>query len=159
MSACSDCYKELFCSGCLACTGFTQCDWNRNNACWECWDFYPCCGRPDLFNCALCCFNWYILCWCNSCRLYASSLNQTYSVFPHCLCGTFCVPCMHVLTRYNLRRRMGVKGNMVGDCLCMACCCPCACGQNLRSVNISAWRFFPEFPLPEKAALPLALIR
>lgn len=159
MSVCSDCLSELFSNGFFAWFGLTQCDWNKDNACWECWDCNPCCGNPDLLNSFLCCVNWYLLCWCDSCRLYASSLNQQCSLFPHCLCGTFCVPCMHVFTRYNLRRRMNVKGNMVGDCICMTCCCPCAWGQNLRSVTISSWRCFPEFPVPKRAALPFVAIR
>eukprot|EP00796_Vickermania_ingenoplastis_P002163 gene2163-1332_t len=89
----------------------------------------------------------------NACyELYATSLGQKCAFFPHCVCCCFCGPCMTVFTRYNLRRKAGVKGNMVGDWICTCCCGCCACCQNLRSVPIAGWRVVPEVEVPDLIA-------
>lgn len=137
------CCAEIGDTGILGILGISQIDWG-GNACYECWKLAPCCGEPDCLNAFWCCFNW-IFCFCGAtCALYATSLGQKCAIFPHCLCGYYCMPCTHLFTRYNLRRRAGGRGNMIGDWMCLYCCSLCACCQNLRSVPISGWRQFPE---------------
>eukprot|EP00796_Vickermania_ingenoplastis_P002164 gene2164-1333_t len=145
------CCNEVKATGILGCLGISQIDWG-GNACYEVWKCAPCCGGPDLINALLCLFN----CWCcgpcMNCKLYATSLGQKCAFFPHCVCCCFCGPCMTVFTRYNLRRKAGVKGNMVGDWICTCCCGCCACCQNLRSVPIAGWRVVPEVEVPDLIA-------
>lgn len=152
------CCSELSSTGVMGCLGCTQCDWG-GNACWEFWKCSPCCGRPDIINCILCWFNWMICCPCANCKLYATSLSQRCAFFPHCICCCFCGPCMSLFTRYNLRRKAGVRGNMVGDCVCLTYCCLCVWCQNLRSVDVGGWRIFPDLQCPTGAASPCMIIR
>lgn len=151
------CCNEIKSTGFMECLGFSQCDWG-GNACYELWKLAPCCGAPDAINCLLCWFNCFFCCPCVHCKLYATSLNQTYSVLPHCLCGCFCCPCVSIFTRYNLRHRAGARGNMIGDWMCMYCCGPCAQCQNLRSVDVGGWRYFPEFDIPEATVKSIMFI-
>lgn len=141
------CVDEIKSTGILGCAGISQIDWG-GNACYECWKCSPCCGAPDPMNCVLCILHWYFLSPCSNCKLYATSLDQPCAIFPHCLFGCYCAPYAALFTRYNLRRKAGGKGNMVGDWVCLYCCGPCACCQNLRSVQIAGWRLFPELQVP-----------
>ncbi|ORC85138.1 uncharacterized protein TM35_000371110 [Trypanosoma theileri] len=127
--------------------GLDQYQWSGSaGAVWEVWKLAPCCGAPDLFG-VLCCFlHWTFLSPCSMCKLYATSLDDPCALWPHCFC-ILCCPIGRLFTRYNLRKKNGTTGNIIGDCCC-ACLClsPCACCQELRSVEPGAWRIVPEIP-------------
>lgn len=152
------CVAEIQSTGVLGCLGISQIDWG-GNACYEVWKLSPCCGSPDPINCLLYCFNFIFCGPCVNCKLYATSLGQKCAFFPHCVCCCFCGPCMTLFTRYNLRRKAGGKGNMIGDWVCLYCCGPCSCCQNLRSVDIGGWRVIPEVEVPQPIVSPLIVIK
>ncbi|EAN81663.1 hypothetical protein C3747_220g69 [Trypanosoma cruzi] len=130
----------------LGLCGLDQLEWSgQAGAVWECWKLAPCCGHPDLLGVIYCLLHWTCLSPFSMCKLYASSLDDPCSVWPHCFC-ILCCPVGRWFTRYNLRKKNGTRGNIIGDCCCVfLCLAPCACCQELRSVNASAWRLFPDF--------------
>ncbi|CAJ1017196.1 hypothetical protein, conserved [Leishmania lindenbergi] len=133
----------------LGLLGLDQINWGgQAGAIYECWRLSPCCGSPDLTGCLLCLLHWLCLSPCSSCKLYATSMGDHCSLWPHCFCVLFCCPCARLFTRYNLRKKSGTRGNMIGDFMCIFCCCPCAYCQELRSVSPSGWRIVPEVTIP-----------
>ncbi|KAG5510878.1 hypothetical protein JKF63_06379 [Porcisia hertigi] len=132
----------------LGLLGLDQIDWGgQAGAFYECWRLSPCCGAPDCLGVLLCLFQWTCCYPCSACKLYATSLGDHCSLWPHCFC-ILCCPVGRLFTRYNLRKRSGTKGDMVGDCICILCCGPCACCQELRSVNTSGWSLIPRVTIP-----------
>ncbi|KAG8348328.1 hypothetical protein TRVL_00854 [Trypanosoma vivax] len=125
--------------------GFDQCTWNgRAGPVWEFWECSPCCGAPDGYGVIMCLLNSLLCCPFAFCKAYASSLNDICAVWPHFFC-VLCFPLGRLFTRYNLRKKNGTKGNIIGDFCCAFCClAPCACCQELRSMNVSEWRVIPE---------------
>ncbi|EPY30529.1 hypothetical protein STCU_04021 [Strigomonas culicis] len=141
---CAECYQECP----FGILGLNQINWGgQAGAFYECWRVSPCCGAPNLYDTMLCLCHWIFMSPCSSCKLYATSLGDQCSIWPHCFC-ILCCPVGRLFTRYNLRKRSGARGNMIGDCVCIVCCCPCAWCQELRSVNPSGWRIIPECDVP-----------
>eukprot|EP00796_Vickermania_ingenoplastis_P002160 gene2160-1329_t len=163
---CDEVLEEIVQGPCSETCGCSQCTWNDTNACYHCWKCAPCCGGPDCLGAACCALHWTLLCCGAHCKLYATSLHQRCSWWPHIYLGIYCCPCMSWMTRYNLRLLAGVPGNLCGDCCCMMWCCPCAFCQLLRSVQPEAWRLECGFPdisvshayyfLDEREKCPLA---
>ncbi|KEG13332.1 hypothetical protein DQ04_01061000 [Trypanosoma grayi] len=131
----------------LGICGFDQWVWaGQAGAVWECWKLAPCCGSPDFFGVMCCLVHWICCIPCAACKLYASSLDEPCSCWPHCFC-ILCLPLGRLFIRYNLRKRNGSRGNIIGDCCCVCLClAPCAFCQELRSVGPGAWRLVPEIP-------------
>lgn len=132
----------------LGLCGIDQINWNGEaGAFYECWRLSPFCGSPDPLGCLLCIVHWTCMSPCSACKLYATSLGDQCSIWPHCFC-ILCCPIGRLFTRYNLRKKSGTRGNMIGDFVCIWCCAPCACCQELRSVNPGGWRIIPECTIP-----------
>uniref|UniRef100_A0A0A9XTV2 Protein PLANT CADMIUM RESISTANCE 2 n=1 Tax=Lygus hesperus TaxID=30085 RepID=A0A0A9XTV2_LYGHE len=141
---------EVVHGGCRGLCGLDQINWGGPaGACYECWRCSPFCGRPDCYGCLVCCVNWTCCSCCASAKLYASSLGEPVACWPHCCCVMFCGFCSRLFTRYNLRKKAGVKGNILGDCCCICCCNVCSMCQELRSVNVCAWRVVPDCTMPQ----------
>lgn len=133
--------KEPDC--CPALFGCNQLFWG-DNAIFHFWKCAPCCGAPDPVNALLCVFNCLCCCQCVHCVMFAGSLGQKCAYFPHYMCGYY-LPCwMCIMTRYNLRRRVGARGNICGDACCMNWCMCCALCQMMRAMKIPEWRAVPE---------------
>lgn len=132
----------------LGLCGIDQIDWGgQAGAFYECWKLSPCCGSPDIMGVLWFCLHWCFCFPCSSCKLYATSLGDQCSIWPHCIC-MLCCPCGRLFTRYNLRKKSGTSGNIIGDCVCIYFCAPCACCQEMRSVSPDGWRIFPEITIP-----------
>ena len=41
----------------------------------------------------------------------------------------------------EVRERYGIRGNKCGDCLTVACCCPCAHVQERREIELEEGSF------------------
>nr|CCC91953.1 conserved hypothetical protein [Trypanosoma congolense IL3000] len=125
--------------------GLDQCGWRGSAGfVWEFWKLAPCCGAPDFANGILCFLNCLFCLPCILCKTYASSLDDVCSIWPHCFMVLLC-PCLRWFTRYNLRKRNGTDGNIIGDFFCVFCCCaPCAMCQEYRSIEMARWRIVPE---------------
>lgn len=145
----SGCIEEIKAGGVKGIFGLDQVDWQgQAGACYECWKLSPCCGNPDIMGCLMCVGCWWCCGPCSACKLYASSLNEPCAVAPHCLM-VCCVPCTGCIVRHNLRKKAGVRGNIVGDCACRCCCGPCAFCQELRSVAPAEWNLLIPFNTPQ----------
>lgn len=143
------CVSEIKAGGVKGIFGLDQIDWGGEaGKFYECWKLRPCCGAPDVVGAVMCCACWYCCGPCSSCKLYASSLGEPCAIVPHCLMVCL-VPCTPCIIRYNLRKRAGATGNFIGDCMCVLCCGPCACCQELRSVSAAEWNMFAPFVTPE----------
>ena len=144
VNAASGILDEIKAGGIQGALGIDQIKWNKGGAIYEVWILEPCCGQPwnpkDALECAL---TWYLLGPCACTRLYAHSLDQDYALVNHCL-YPYCCPCPAALCmRYNLRKKSGTPGNILGDWVCMYCCMYCAACQEIRSVDRSAWTLWP----------------
>ena len=145
----SGCVAEIKAGGVQGIFGIDQINWGgQAGAFYEVWKVAPCCGSPDLKGCLMCIGCWWCCGPCSACKLYASSLGQPCAIVQHCLMVS-CVPCTGCILRYNLRKKAGAKGNIIGDCVCLMCCGPCACCQQLRSVSPSEWNMFIPFNMPQ----------
>jgi len=132
------------------------CDWEgKAGACWECWKCEPCCGEPcNPMDGLYCCVCWYF-CGCfTGCKLYAYSMDQDCACVNHIL--PFFVDYFtgiaftSIIMRHNLRVKYGRPPpagdftGIVGDCLCIYCCGPCAACQMCRSADKDSWDFVKE---------------
>merc|ERR1711916_226816 len=92
--------------------------------------------RQDAIICML---NWYCCGFCAQTNLYAASLGGTCGIVPHALMTFFCPFISCWFTRYNLRTKYGIPGNLIGDLVCVWCCGCCSSLQHLRASQISDW--------------------
>ena len=141
---------EIKAGGVKGILGLDQMDWGagRGDKIYECWKCEPCCGRPcNVKDGLYCCLLSYCCGVCVSSKLYASSLNQDCAIVPHCLMAWCCGWFTACFTRYNLRKKNGVSGNLCGDCVCIWCCGACAGCQHFRAVPKSDWDFVTGFKL------------
>jgi hypothetical protein len=138
--------------------GIDQIDWGgRGGAIYEVWKCSPQCGSPvNVKSACLCLLTWHFCCPCAEAHLYASSLSQPCACVPHVLMGFFCAPCTHCFTRYNLRKRNGVAGNICGDCVCTYLCGCCSSLQMMRAVAPSDWSLIE--PTPQCVAVAPTVI-
>jgi Cys-rich protein (TIGR01571 family) len=67
---------------------------------------------------------------------------------PHVLFTWCCGPCAFWFTRYNLRKKNGVAGNLLGDFMCITFCGLCSFLQHLRASAISDWALVPITAVP-----------
>jgi len=119
--------------------GLDQIDWGGNpGKCYECWKCQPCCG-DGLFGALKCLGLWWCCGICSASKLFASSVGQQCSVWPHCLLTWCCPLCAGVAIRNNIRRRSGAPGHIVGDLVCTCCCGYCSFCQVLRAVQVPEW--------------------
>lgn len=127
--------------------GADQIDWGegKGDKLYECWKLEPCCGQPCNPMDAIYCLGTFYCCGiCAMSNLAAKALGfDQWGIWPHCLCFYCCPLCMSTATRYNLRRRQNVPGNIVGDFFISWCCSSCAMCQQLRSVPKSMWDLLP----------------
>lgn len=123
--------------------GLDQWNWSGNNEIYAVWKLAPCCGGPDVIGALKCILHWWILGPCSFAHLYGSSVGAGCTIFPQCLFAWF-LPCIAApLTRYNLRKKAGQKGNIIGDLVCMYFLGPCACCQELRAASVNDWALWP----------------
>lgn len=141
--------------------GLDQIDWGGEaGKFYECWKINPCCGAPDVMQ-----MLWCVVCWscCNCCatsKMFASSVDQDCFLVPHCVMAC-CLPCVtSVLIRANLRKRLGVQGNIVGDFICTCCCGCCAQCQECRAVAPSEWNLLqPSWKTPGVVSPQIVLLK
>ena len=154
---CGQIVDEIKNGGLPGLCGFDQVNWGSAGAIYEIWKLEPCCGQPcnpaDGLKCMVC---WYFCTFCTMTKLYSFSLGQECALFPHCLC-VFCLPNFAAwFMRYSLRKKAGVKGNLIGDFVCLYFCGPCSFCQELRSVPAQSWDLLPFKPpivMPPKIIL------
>ena len=150
------CLSEIKEGGIVGICGLDQIDWGGSaGKFYEVWKVSPCCGSPDANpkDAIMCCLCWSFCGQCSATKLFASSVDQPCSLIPHCLFVYFCGCISGPVLRYNLRKKAGVTGNIIGDCACVCCCGPCACCQELRSVQPSEWNWLsPKITVPEIVA-------
>ena len=137
--------------------GLDQLDWGNGGKIYECWKLQPCCGK-DVKSVCTCLITWYFCSSCAIAKLYSHSLDQDCGILNHCLFACCCPYCTAVFLRYNLRKKNGVPGNMIGDCVCLYFCNACSVCQELRSVPAAAWQIFPVPPIKPKVD-PIKFIR
>ncbi|CUG90402.1 transmembrane protein, putative [Bodo saltans] len=141
---CADCFevdntsmsvKSIF--------GLDQISWGGSaGAIYEVWRLSPCCGSPDVMGALKCLGCWWLCGLCSSSKFYASSVDQQCALIPHCAMVVF-LPCITtILLRHNWRKKTGVSGNIIGDCVCSYFCGPCSCCQVLRAAHPGDWNFF-----------------
>lgn len=141
---------EIKAGGVQGIFGLDQMDWGgQAGAFYECWKLNPCCGEPDINGAVMCCVAWSCCGPCSTCKLFANSTGEPCAIVPHCLIGWCCFPCTVCMTRYNIRKRMNIPGNLMGDCMCCLCCGPCSMCQVLRSVPTTEWNFISPLVVPE----------
>ena len=125
--------------------GLDQYDWGLEiGPIWRVWQCYPCCGDPP--NCddgTKCVASWYCCAPCAFAKMYAASLETPCALFPHLVFPWFCCFFALVFNRYNLRFLNDQEGNLLGDCLCILGCCPCAFIQQLRAAKVTDWKLYP----------------
>ncbi|KPA75859.1 putative transmembrane protein [Leptomonas pyrrhocoris] len=141
--------------------GIDQIDWGGEaGKFYECWKINPCCGSPDAKKMLCCLFCWCCCSCCSMSKLFASSVDQECALVPHCLMACF-LPCITAIcVRTNLRNRLGVQGNMVGDCICVWCCGCCSQCQELRSVTTEEWNLLePAWKTPEVSAPEIIFLK
>eukprot|EP00760_Papus_ankaliazontas_P033683 PhM_4_TR662/c0_g1_i1/m.39571 len=129
--------------------GIDQMDWGgKGGAFYEIWKVSPCCGTPsfNLVDALMCALQWHFCSCCSVWKLYGSSLGQQCAWIPQCPFVWFCPLCTVVATRYNVRKKSGVKGNIIGDLVCTLFCGCCSFCQVLRAVNNGSWRLWPFVP-------------
>lgn len=146
----SQCIAEIKAGGVKGILGLDQIDWGGSaGAIYEVWRVTPCCGSPWNPKDAVCC----IACWscfslCTVTKLFASSVGQPCSLIPHCLFMYFCACISGPVLRYNLRKKSGTSGNIIGDVVCLIFCNVCACCQEIRSVQPSEWNWLEPCTVP-----------
>ena len=136
---------EIKAGGVHGAFGIDQIDWGgRAGKFYEFWKVEPCCGSPlNAKDAIVCLGTWWCCPLCAQSKLYASSLNDQCGIVPHALFTCLCSPCSCWFTRYNLRKKLGVKGNLLGDFVCVYCCGCCSSLQHLRASAIEDWFLFP----------------
>lgn len=140
---------EIKAGGVTGLFGLDQMDWGgQSGAFYECWKVSPCCGEPDANAAVFCCLSWCCCGPCSACKLFANSTGDGCAIIPHCLIGC-CMPLAMTMTRYNIRKRMNVPGNICGDCVCSCCCAHCSLCQILRSTQTQEWNFIQPFVAPQ----------
>eukprot|EP00760_Papus_ankaliazontas_P024310 PhM_4_TR222/c0_g1_i1/m.100072 len=144
---------EIAAGGFKGILGLDQITWpGHAGECWEFWRCSPCCGDPiNFMDCISCVLQFWFCGPCVAAKLFATSVNQECAVWPHCFPLIMCCSCITApMERYNLRKKAGVSGNIIGDIVCLYCCSCCAGLQTLRSVPIEAWSLYP-FKAPQLA--------
>ena len=145
------CVNEIKAGGVAGALGIDQIDWGGSaGAIYEIWKLEPCCGSPwnpwDAFVCFMC---WHFCGLCSVSKLFGSSVSQHCSLIPHCAFMIFCGCISGPVLRYNLRKKAGAPGNIIGDIVCLYFLGPCAACQELRSVQASEWNWvFPTITVP-----------
>jgi Cys-rich protein (TIGR01571 family) len=135
--------EDIKSGGVQGCFGLDQQDWGGLAGKWyEFWKCAPQCGAPDLSGCLTCVGCWYFCGICSLSKLYSSSLGEECHLIPHCATVWCCGPCAVVFTRYNIRRKLGVNGNMCGDFMCSWFCGCCSFLQVLRASKVEDWNYF-----------------
>ena len=131
---------EIQSGGVEGCLGLDQCDWGGNGGqIYEVWKVDPCCGPPTPLQAFECVATWFCLGLCSFSKMYARALDQPCGVVNHVL-FPYCCPCLSLIfLRYNIRKKNGVRGNVVGDFVCMYLLAPCALCQQLRAVPRDDW--------------------
>ncbi|EPY21508.1 hypothetical protein AGDE_14033 [Angomonas deanei] len=73
----------------------------------------------------------------------------------------FFLPCItSLIIRTNIRNRLGVQGNMVGDAVCCCCCGCCSICQELRAVPREEWHLLePKWKTPVCSAPEIIFIK
>lgn len=136
---------EIKAGGIEGCIGWDQVDWGEatGGKTFEFWPLSPCCGTPCDSKTACYCMAMWLCCnVCSASKLCATSLDQPCSIWPHFMCVALCAPLSIIALRYNVRKKVGIEGTIIGDCLCMYFCGPFACCQMLRAVAPSDWDAF-----------------
>lgn len=138
---------EIKNGGVKGCLGIDQLEWGagRGDALWEIWKLQPCCGSPcSPKDAVYCLVIWYCCNFIPLARMYGSSMHQTpCACIPHMLMAYLCPNFTTCLMRYNIRKKNGVPGNIIGDLLCAHFCSPCSMLQMLRAVPVKDWDPFP----------------
>ena len=151
---------EIKAGGIKGIFGIDQMDWGGSaGKIYEIWKLEPCCGSPfnprDAAYCLVC---WWCCSLCSTSKLFASSLSQPCSLVPHILCIWCFAPFAGICMRYNLRKKAGSQGNIIGDLVCLWCCGCCSWLQQLRSVPVSNWDIMP-LQVPSLVAPQVKLLR
>jgi Cys-rich protein (TIGR01571 family) len=136
---------EIKAGGVRGFLGLDQVDWGgKVGKFYECWKLEPCCGSPvNAKDAAICLGTWCCCGLCAQSKLYAASLGQSCAIVPHTLLTCICPAISSCFTRYNLRKKRGVPGNLAGDCICALCCGCCSGCQLLRASEIKDWALLP----------------
>jgi Cys-rich protein (TIGR01571 family) len=137
---------EIKDGGINGCLGLDQIDWGgKGGKTYEFWKLEPCCGSPcNPKDAIICLAQWYCCSLCSTAKMFASSLGESKcAIIPHFLFAWLCAPCTPWFTRYNLRKKHGITGNLCGDAMCIIFCGPCATCQALRASSMSDWRLLP----------------
>ena len=155
-----DLIGEIYAGGVKGIFGLDQYDWGGTaGAIWELWKLSPCCGAtPNPKDAAYCLVCWWLCGPCSTAKLFASSLDQPCALVPHILCIWFAAPIAGICMRYNLRKKAGAQGNIIGDLVCLWCCGCCSWWQQLRSVQVNAWDIMP-LQVPALVAPQVKLLR
>jgi len=137
--------QEIKDGGINGCLGLDQFDWGgKGGKIYEIWKCEPCCGSPcNPKDAIICMATWYCCGFCAQSKLFASSLGGECGCLPHVLFSFFCSGCSFWFTRYNLRQKNGIPGNLLGDCMCVYCCGCCAALQHLRASTVDDWALLP----------------
>ncbi|CAD2222898.1 hypothetical protein, conserved [Angomonas deanei] len=141
--------------------GIDQIDWGGEaGKFYECWKLNPCCGTPEPLKMITCFVCWTCCGCCSQSKLYASTVGQECAFIPHCLMAFF-LPCItSLIIRTNIRNRLGVQGNMVGDAVCCCCCGCCSICQELRAVPREEWHLLePKWKTPVCSAPEIIFIK
>lgn len=139
-------FEEIQEGGWKGCLGLDQLDWGSDGGqLYELWVLDKCCGDPECNakDASTCIVTWYCCPWCAFGKLYSKSMGSDCSLIPHCIFSYFCPFCACAFTRYNLRKRFGIPGNLMGDCLCTYGCFLCVWLQHLRAVPNTDWKLWP----------------
>ena len=127
---------EIKAGGVNGCLGMDQVDWGgKGGKIYEIWKLEPCCGSPcNPKDAVICMATWYCCGVCAQSKLFASSMGSPCGLLPHFLFACFCPFCTSWFTRYNMRKKNGVAGNLLGDCVCTYFCGCCAgCQHQVHS--------------------------
>lgn len=139
-------YGKLTDSGTTLFCGKDPCDmyWYEQGGC--CLEL---CWTPKDAN-KSCCDKFCDLCYmlgcvclfrpCARAKLFASSMNQDCAIVNHCFIAYTFPVCTTILTRHNVRKKLGIgNSGWLGD-ICMVCFCPiCATLQMYRALPTEAW--------------------
>ena len=136
---------EIKSGGIKGCCGIDQLDWGgKGGKIYECWKLEPCCGSPcNPKDACICVLHWWLCGFCSEAKLFSSSLGAPCAIVPQVLFTCFCGPLAFWFTRYNLRKKNGVAGNLLGDLFCICFLNLCSFLQHLRSVQIKDWELVP----------------
>ena len=155
-------FQEIKAGGVEGCLGLDQINWGgKGGAIYEIWKIDPCCGPPDPIQALECLVTWYCLGFCSFSKMYARALDQPCGVVNHIIFPYCCFPCSVLFLRYNIRKKNGVKGNLLGDAVCLYFLGPCAFCQELRAVPRDDWTLCPLSSQPTIQALasPMKFMR